>query len=54
MRMADQVLLLLDGVPIAGQPRELQKSSDPRIAGFLSEEADDTFDPAALAGRRSE
>jgi len=54
MRMADQVLLLLDGVPITGQPHDLQKSPDPRIAGFLSEEADDSFDAGELVGRRSE
>ncbi len=50
MRMADQVLLLLDGVPITGQPRELQKSADPRIAAFLNEEADDSFDTIEAAG----
>jgi len=54
MRMADQVVLLLDGVPTTGRPQDLQQSTDPRIAGFLSEEADDSFDVTELAGRRSE
>ena len=49
MRMADQVLLLLEGVPIAGPPRELQQSPDPRIAGFLSEEADESPDTSETA-----
>lgn len=49
MRMADQVLLLLDGAPVAGPPQELRKSPDPRIAGFLSEEADESFDAAEAA-----
>jgi phospholipid/cholesterol/gamma-HCH transport system ATP-binding protein len=47
MRMADQVLLLLEGGPVAGPPRELHQSPDPRIAGFLSEEADESLDDAA-------
>ena len=54
MRMADQVLLLLDGVPVAGPPRELQKNPDPRIAGFLSEDADDALDAIEPTGRRTE
>jgi phospholipid/cholesterol/gamma-HCH transport system ATP-binding protein len=44
MRMADQVLLLLEGGPVAGPPRVLQQSPDRRIAGFLSEEADETLE----------
>jgi len=54
MRMADQVVLLLDGVPTTGRPQDLQHNLDPNIAGFLSEEADDSFDVNELAGRRSE
>ena len=54
MRMADQVLLLLDGVPVAGRPRELQRNPDPRIAGFLSEEADESLDAIETASQRTE
>jgi phospholipid/cholesterol/gamma-HCH transport system ATP-binding protein len=52
MRMADQVLLLLDGVPTAGRPHDLQMSPDPRIAGFLSEAADESFDALEAAADR--
>lgn len=44
MRMADQVLLLLSDAAVAGPPQELKQSPDPHIAGFLSEEADESFD----------
>jgi hypothetical protein len=52
--MADQVLLLLDGVPVAGPPHELRQSPDARIAGFLSEEADESFDAAEAATPQAE
>jgi phospholipid/cholesterol/gamma-HCH transport system ATP-binding protein len=41
MRMADQVVLLLPEGPVAGSPAELQRSADPRVAGFLNEEREE-------------
>jgi len=41
MRIADHVLLLLEGGAIEGSPHALRASVDPRIAAFLSEEVDD-------------
>ncbi len=45
MRMADQVVLLLDDHTVAGVPAELCQSPDPRIAGFLNEHTDESLDP---------
>ncbi len=55
MRMADQVVLLLNNAVVAtGSPTELQRNPDPRIAGFLNEEVDESLDdsepPAAGVG----
>ena len=47
MRMAAQVLLLLPDGPVQGSPDELQHSTDPRVASFLSE--DYNLPAAALA-----
>jgi phospholipid/cholesterol/gamma-HCH transport system ATP-binding protein len=50
MRMADQVVLLLGERTVAGSPAELRHSADARIAGFLSEETDESVDDAEPAG----
>ena len=55
MRMADQVVLLLNKQAYIGSPEELQQSADPRVSGFLNEEADensDTFAVESTASRR--
>jgi phospholipid/cholesterol/gamma-HCH transport system ATP-binding protein len=39
MRMAAQVLVLLEDEAVSGSPAELQASTDPRIAAFLDEDA---------------
>jgi phospholipid/cholesterol/gamma-HCH transport system ATP-binding protein len=41
MRMADQVVLLLDNEAVVGAPADLRRSSDPRVRGFLTEEIAD-------------
>ncbi len=43
LRMADRVLLLLPDGAIAGTPAELRASTDPRVAAFLTEEADEAL-----------
>jgi phospholipid/cholesterol/gamma-HCH transport system ATP-binding protein len=47
MRMADHVVLLLPDGPVEGRPAELRRSSQPQVAAFLDEQADDQ---AAAAG----
>jgi len=44
MRLADWVVLLLPDGAVQGAPEELRRSTDPRVAGFLSENPPD--DPA--------
>ena len=41
MRLADWVVLLLPDGAVQGRPDELRRSTDPRVAGFLSEEPPD-------------
>ena len=53
MRMADQVVLLLNKQAYIGSPAELQQSADPRVAGFLNEEADDSGDTFAVESTAS-
>ena len=43
LRMADHVVLLVDGQAFAGAPAVLQRHTDPRVAGFFNEEKDTTF-----------
>ena len=51
MRMADQVVLLLENQTVVGAPADLRRSPDPLIRGFLTEEvADQRLEPAALGG----
>jgi phospholipid/cholesterol/gamma-HCH transport system ATP-binding protein len=50
LRMADQVVLLLGDRTVSGSPGELCQSSDPRIAGFMNEEVDESIEPPAYAG----
>ena len=50
LRMADQVVLLLGDRAVSGSPAELSRSADPRIAGFLNEEVDESIEPPAYAG----
>jgi phospholipid/cholesterol/gamma-HCH transport system ATP-binding protein len=55
MRMADQVVLLLNKQAYIGTPEELQGSADPRVAGFLNEEAEENenaFAVESLASQR--
>ena len=40
MRMADDVLLLLPDGPVTGTPAELRRSTNPNVAAFLDEGAD--------------
>jgi phospholipid/cholesterol/gamma-HCH transport system ATP-binding protein len=40
-RMADHVVLLLDGGSISATPAELRTSGDPRVVAFLAEETPD-------------
>jgi phospholipid/cholesterol/gamma-HCH transport system ATP-binding protein len=40
LRMADQIVFLLDGVAVAGSPMELRHHADERIAGFFAAELD--------------
>ncbi len=40
LRMADQIVFLLDGAAIAGSPVELRHHADERIAGFFAAELD--------------
>jgi len=40
MRMADNVILLLPDGTVEGTTEELRRSTDPRVVGFLSEDAD--------------
>lgn len=44
LRMADQVVLLLDGAAVVGAPSELCRNPEPRIAGFLNEDVDESLD----------
>ena len=44
MRMADQVVLLQNAQAVTGSPSELAHHSDPRVAGFLNEETDESID----------
>ncbi len=46
MRMADQVVLLQNAQAVTGSPSELARNPDPRIAGFLNEETDESIDQA--------
>jgi phospholipid/cholesterol/gamma-HCH transport system ATP-binding protein len=46
MRMADHVVLLLPDGPVEGRPDELRRSSQPQVAAFLDEQADEQA-PAA-------
>jgi phospholipid/cholesterol/gamma-HCH transport system ATP-binding protein len=46
MRMADQVVLLQNAQAVTGSPSELAHNADPRIAGFLNEETDESIDQA--------
>ena len=46
MRLADWVVLLLPDGAVEGRPEELRRSADPRVAGFLREEADDAVGAA--------
>ena len=43
MRIADRVLVLLPDGAVSGSPAELQRSTDPRIVAFLSEEVDEAL-----------
>ena len=55
LRMADRVLLLLPDGAVEGTPKELRASTDPRVAAFLTEEADEALAVAEAsidAGRR--
>ncbi len=38
MRMADQVVLLLENEAVVGAPADLRRSADPRVRGFFTEE----------------
>ena len=38
LRMADQIVFLLDGTAISGSPKDLRHHADPRIAGFFAAE----------------
>jgi len=49
MRMADQVVMLLGDRTVSGSPGDLSQSPDPRIAGFLNEEVDESIEPPAYA-----
>ena len=40
-RMADHVILLLDGGCVSAAPAELRTSTDPRVVAFLAEETPD-------------
>jgi phospholipid/cholesterol/gamma-HCH transport system ATP-binding protein len=40
LRMADQIVFLLEGTAIAGSPAELRHHSDARVAGFFAAELD--------------
>jgi len=40
LRMADQIVFLIDGVAITGSPKEVRHHSDARIAGFFAAELD--------------
>jgi hypothetical protein len=43
VRLADQIVLLVNGTAVVGSPDALRQDSDPRIAEFLNEEVDDTL-----------
>ena len=43
MRMADHVLVLLPDGSVEGTPKQLQESSDPRVANFLSQDVDEAM-----------
>ena len=49
MRLADWVVLLLPDGAVQGAPDELRGSADPRVAGFLSDEADADAAAAGVA-----
>jgi phospholipid/cholesterol/gamma-HCH transport system ATP-binding protein len=51
MRMADQVVLLLGEQAVSGAPAALCRSPDPRIAGFLSEAAEESAEPPVAGGQ---
>jgi phospholipid/cholesterol/gamma-HCH transport system ATP-binding protein len=40
LRMADQIVFLLEGVAIAGSPEEMRHHADPRVSGFFAAELD--------------
>ncbi len=44
LRMAHRLVFLVEGTAIAGPPRELLESDDPRLAGFLAAELSETWE----------
>ena len=48
MRIADEVVFLIDGAAICGTPKQVQTSVDPRLKGFL-----DAAGPGSQSGERS-
>jgi phospholipid/cholesterol/gamma-HCH transport system ATP-binding protein len=40
LRMADQIVFLLDGTAIAGSPKQVRHHADARVAGFFAAELD--------------
>jgi phospholipid/cholesterol/gamma-HCH transport system ATP-binding protein len=40
LRMADQIVFLLEGIAIAGTPAELRQHADARVSGFFAAELD--------------
>jgi phospholipid/cholesterol/gamma-HCH transport system ATP-binding protein len=50
LRMADQVVFLVDGSALCGAPAELRRSADPRVMGFLEAAGSEPFPPLESAG----
>lgn len=40
LRMADQIVFLIDGVAISGSPKEMREHADDRVSGFFAAELD--------------
>jgi ABC-type transporter Mla maintaining outer membrane lipid asymmetry ATPase subunit MlaF len=45
LRMADQIVFLVDGTCISGGPKEIRESIDPRVQAFLRAAAPGSLEP---------
>jgi len=45
LRMADQIVFLLDGTAISGTPKEMRHHADERVAEFFAAELDADASP---------